>query len=267
MALKAAVLKLKGDILPRFRLPLLGVVVAAAALGCGTTALEGAATTSTMAVTKTGAETLVLTGSFTRATRAQLRVGQALVVKVDPRALSWGGDQYSPEVLQADPPCEATCNTSTRTFTAVGAGTATILTQGNCNQNRHPGNAACVFGPRLDVLVTRATDSGTAVGELLVEGGLPQRQGGMFRPPPARPIPGTVRFNQNGHEVATVTVGASGRFSLGLPPGTYSVQACTPSIQEVLPNGGRLDTCWGHVQAELHPGETTSLSVPPFIVP
>jgi hypothetical protein len=67
--------------------------------------------------------------------------------------------------------------------------------------------------------------SGTIAGRLLLEGGA-LRAGG--RQPGERPIRGAVWFTAGGRRLATVRVGASGIFSVTLPPGRYAVSGSSP---------------------------------------
>jgi hypothetical protein len=106
---------------------------------------------------------------------------------------------------------------------------------------------------------------GSLTGQLIMEGGsieLATAQGGN-----PRPIPGTVSFSQHGHLVATAEAGADGRFSRALGPGAYQVQACTPRGQMVSPDGTHVDTCEPIVLVHVLANQTTTVAIPPFIVP
>jgi hypothetical protein len=189
-----------------------------------------------------------------------LHVGQTLVVRVDPARLDWvGGDDYFTGVLQANNPCDATCNAPTRTFTAVAPGSASIKTVVNCRDPRAPVGAMCALGPALDVKVTAATGTGTLSGKLTVVGGPPQ-QGAS----PARPLAGVVKFSAHGRQVAAVTVGMTGRFAVRLPAGSYLAEACTSQIQGIDAHGRYVDACGPPVQAVVRAGVTTAILIPPF---
>ena len=100
---------------------------------------------------------------------------------------------------------------------------------------------------------------GVLTGQLIMEGGPPA--GGN-----PRPITGSVTFSEHGRIVATVPVGADGKFSQLLGPGSYEVRACTTKIQQVDPNGSHIDTC-ERVQAEVAADRTRTVNLPLFIVP
>jgi hypothetical protein len=74
-------------------------------------------------------------------------------------------------------------------------------------------------------------------GSLVMEGG-PIPPGG--NQPPVRPLPGTVSFTAARHRPVTVTVPASGRFTVRLAAGTYRASATTPNITGP---GGKHGTC------------------------
>src|ERR1700755_2824499 len=71
--------------------------------------------------------------------------------------------------------------------------------------------------------------SGHLRGKLVMEGG-PLGPGG--KQPGERPMSGTVTFTAAGHQPVTVKVGASGTFSVPLPPGRYHVSGQSPDIME-----------------------------------
>src|SRR5579859_418038 len=52
------------------------------------------------------------------------------------------------------------------------------------------------------------------------------------------PLSGVVRFTDASGHTVDVTVGASGKFSARLPPGTYSVVGVTSAFGAVDPNSG-----------------------------
>jgi hypothetical protein len=53
-----------------------------------------------------------------------------------------------------------------------------------------------------------------------------------------RPLSGVVRFTDASGHAVDVTVGASGKFSVRLAPGTYSVVGVTAEMGAVDPNSG-----------------------------
>jgi hypothetical protein len=64
-------------------------------------------------------------------------------------------------------------------------------------------------------------------GRFVLEGG-PVRPDGKTSGP--RPLPGTAEFTRAGHRPVTVQIGSSGRFSVQLPPGWYSVAERSPHM-------------------------------------
>ena len=71
---------------------------------------------------------------------------------------------------------------------------------------------------------------GTVSGKFLREGG-PLGPGGSE--PANVPLSGTVTFSAGRHQVLSVRVGASGLFTVTLPPGRYAVSGRSPSVAEV----------------------------------
>ena len=116
----------------------------------------------------------------------------------------------------------------------------------------------------LDVKVTAATSTGTVIGNLVMEGGaVGVRNGGA---PPERPLSGLVKFVSNGRQVAAVTVGANGLFTIRLAAGVYRVDGCTPQIQGVDSGGGDVDDCAPPIQTLVRARVTTAVPIR-FIVP
>ena len=134
----------------------------------------------------------------------------------------------------------------------------------NCRDLRAPIGATCARGPVLDVKVTAATSTGTVIGNLVMEGGAAGvRDGGA---PPERPLSGLVKFVSNGRQVAAVTVGANGLFTIRLAAGAYRVDGCTPQIQGVDSGGGDVDDCAPPIQTLVRARVTTAVPIR-FIVP
>ena len=113
---------------------------------------------------------------------------------------------------------------------------------------------------RISSIDPVAPHSGVATGNLILEGGPPN--GGN-----PRPLSGTVAFIQHARVVATATVGPDGRFSQNLTPGVYLVQACTTRIQTINPNGSHVNACGPTIRAAIEANQTTTVQMPPFIVP
>lgn len=105
-----------------------------------------------------------------------------------------------------------------------------------------------------------APDRGEATGNLILEGGPPR--GGN-----PRPLSGTVAFIRDGRTVAIASVGEDGKFSQILTPGVYLVQACTARIQMVTPDGSHVDGCGPLIHTAIGANHTTTVQMPPFIVP
>jgi hypothetical protein len=94
---------------------------------------------------------------------------------------------------------------------------------------------------------------GSVTGDMILEGGPYPHDG-------PRPITGTVRFLIGGRLVVALKVGKSGRFQTTLPPGTYSVDACTPQVQTVSARGHR-DDCLRPRSARVRSGATTTVKL------
>jgi hypothetical protein len=85
----------------------------------------------------------------------------------------------------------------------------------------HHGTAEVIHG---------GTPDGTVTGRFVREGG-PLRPGGQQ---PAVPLAGTITFRAaSGAWLRRVRVGKSGRFSVALPPGRFTVSGRSPAIAEV----------------------------------
>ena len=102
-----------------------------------------------------------------------------------------------------------------------------------------------------------AASAGTIRGRYVMEGG-PFTPGSQ---PPARPLSGVVSF-QDGDARVSVRVGTSGRFSVRLPAGTYTVSGRSPSIPEQLPDGHLADgRCPVPRTVRVHGGRTERLTL------
>jgi len=75
---------------------------------------------------------------------------------------------------------------------------------------------------------------GHVTGKMVMEGG---PLGPGDQQPRERPLPGTVTFTAAGLDTVSVKVGATGTFSVPLPPGRYQVSGRSPDIIEV--DGGK----------------------------
>jgi hypothetical protein len=114
--------------------------------------------------------------------------------------------------------------------------------------------AAHTIAHAVGPAAVHADASGTVTGRLQIEGG-PISPGGQQ--PGKRPVPGTVEFTSMREHPVTVRVGDSGRFSVHLPPGTYTVCPRSPAAQGRCPQARRVTVT---------PRHTTKIAFT-FIVP
>jgi hypothetical protein len=104
-----------------------------------------------------------------------------------------------------------------------------------------------------------ARATGQVTGRLLIEGGPVSPYG---QQPGERPIPGTVTFATARHRPVSVGVGASGRFSVWLPPGRYQAAGRSPDIITVTDSGRNLEqTCSGPVSVTVTARHTATVAV------
>ena len=100
---------------------------------------------------------------------------------------------------------------------------------------------------------------GQVSGRLLIEGGPVSPYG---QQPGERPIPGTVTFTTARHRPVSVGVGASGRFSVWLPPGRYQAAGRSPDIITVTDSGRDLEqTCSAPVSVTVNARHTATIAV------
>jgi hypothetical protein len=100
--------------------------------------------------------------------------------------------------------------------------------------------------------------SGHLRGKLVMEGG-PMGPGG--KQPGERPMSGTVTFTAAGHQPVTVKVGASGTFSVPLPPGRYHVSGRSPDIMEIDGGRSRELPCSQPTSAVVAAGQTSTITL------
>jgi hypothetical protein len=100
--------------------------------------------------------------------------------------------------------------------------------------------------------------TGRLAGKLVMEGG-PLQPGGAQ--PGERPMSGTVTFTTAGHQAVTVTVGASGEFSVPLPPGRYRVSGRSPDIMEVDGGHSRELPCSQPSSVTVSAGNTATITL------
>lgn len=120
-----------------------------------------------------------------------------------------------------------------RLMAAVAVAVAAILA--GCTPARAPAGAspqgASPPGGSTAGAARSHTADGRVTGRFVREGG-PMRPGG--RPPAVVPLAGTITFRAtSGDWLRHVRVGKSGRFSVALPPGIFTVSGRSPAIAEV----------------------------------
>ena len=119
-----------------------------------------------------------------------------------------------------------------------------------------------------------ATASGTAsrgpvdryMAALLAVRGTFEMVGGPMQPgktsTPVRPLSGVVSFRDSGGEVLNVTVGASGKFSLNLAPGSYTVTGRSKQIKQQNADGSVSErACSPAVKLTVRPGTPAHVTV------
>jgi len=100
--------------------------------------------------------------------------------------------------------------------------------------------------------------SGHLRGKLVMEGG-PLGPGG--KQPGERPMSGTVTFTAAGHQPVTVKVGASGTFSVPLPPGRYHVSGRSSDVMEIDGGRSRELPCSQPTSAVVAAGQTATITL------
>jgi hypothetical protein len=79
------------------------------------------------------------------------------------------------------------------------------------------------------------------VAALMAVRGTFEEKGGPMQPgktsPPVMPLSGVVTFRDSGGDALNVTVGASGKFSVNLAPGSYTVTGRSKSIGQQNADG------------------------------
>jgi hypothetical protein len=106
---------------------------------------------------------------------------------------------------------------------------------------------------------TTETVIGTVSGTFLREGG-PIGPGGQQ--PKEVKLAGQIEFLSSGRLAAKAEVGKTGRFSVGLTPGRYTVSGRSPQIVEVTANGkDRERPCSQPASVTVRPGRTVKITV------
>ena len=100
--------------------------------------------------------------------------------------------------------------------------------------------------------------SGHLAGRFVMEGG-PLGPGG--KQPGERPMSGTVTLTAAGHQPVTVKVGASGTFSVPLPPGRYQVSGRSPDVTEIDGGRSRELPCSSPTSAVVTAGQTATITL------
>jgi hypothetical protein len=79
---------------------------------------------------------------------------------------------------------------------------------------------------------------------------------------PVRPLSGVVTFRDSGGEVLNVTVGPSGKFTLNLAPGSYTVTGRSKQIGQQNADGSVSNpTCSSAVKLTVRPGTSAHVTV------
>jgi hypothetical protein len=103
-----------------------------------------------------------------------------------------------------------------------------------------------------------APPHGTVTGRLVLEGG-PLGAGGQQ--PGTRLIPGTVQFTGGHHQRILVQVNDSGRFTVQLPAGRYSVSDRSPRVLQAGPGGAGRPTWSRPVLVTVTPQHATKITL------
>ena len=118
--------------------------------------------------------------------------------------------------------------------------------------------SACAGTTAPVVAESAVHNTGTVQGTFEIEGG-PMRPDGTQ--PPVRPLSGVVTFQDRGTKVS-VRVGKTGRFSVRLPAGSYTVSGRASSVRQQLPNGRFTNPpCSSPLTASVHAGKTDRIAV------
>ena len=120
----------------------------------------------------------------------------------------------------------------------------------------------------------KATPTGTAsrapvdryMAALLAVHGTFEEKGGPVQPgktsPPVKPLAGVVTFRDSGGDALNVTVGASGKFSVNLAPGSYTVTGRSKSIEQQNADGSYSDPpCSSPLTLTVRPGTPAQVTV------
>jgi len=120
----------------------------------------------------------------------------------------------------------------------------------------------------------KATPTGTAsrapvdryMAALLAVHGTFEEKGGPVQPgktsPPVMPLAGVVTFRDSGGDALNVTVGASGKFSVNLAPGSYTVTGRSKSIEQQNADGSYSDPpCSSPLTLTVRPGAPAQVTV------
>ena len=100
--------------------------------------------------------------------------------------------------------------------------------------------------------------TGHLAGRLVMEGG---PTGPSGQQPGERPMDGMVTVTAAGRKPVTVTVGASGAFSVTLPPGRYQVSGRSPAIMEIDGGHSREMPCSQPASATVSAGRTATVTL------
>ena len=149
--------------------------------------------------------------------------------------------------------CSAASSTSTAaqaTATAKAAGTATATAKATAAAGRTASRAP----------VDRYMPALLAVRGTFEEKGGPVQPGKTS--PQVRPLSGVVTFRDSGGSALNVTVGASGKFSVNLAPGSYTVTGRSKSIGQKNADGSiSYPPCSSPLTLTVRPGTQARVAV------
>ena len=157
---------------------------------------------------------------------------------------------------------------------AASGSSAAAQAPANTTATANATAAAAANGTAKAAGTAKATSPGTAprapvdryMPALLVVRGTFEESGGPLRTgetsPPVMPLAGVVTFRDSGGDALNVTVGASGKFSVNLAPGGYTVTGRSKSIGQQNADGSVSDPpCSSPLTLTVRPGTQAHVTV------